>query len=309
MSSLSVLHVGSIAGVPQELARAQRQQGIKSDTIAFQPHQFRYPVDIYRPTRTPFPLRCLERAIYLQMAVADYDIIHFHWSSAIPLGLDLPWWKHLQKRIIMHHHGDDVRGHGVGPIFRHYADRFLVSTPDLLEWSPDAVWIPNPIDLKRYPYIGVEEHAGPLCVVHAPSDRKVKGTEYVIQAVKELRRDGHDVELLLVENLPFAEAKSLYRKADIVVDQLLVGWYGNVSVEAMALGKPVCVYVREDLRSYIQNDPMLITSRNRLKEDLIQLAGDITLRRQLGLRGRKFVEVFHDAEIIANTISRKAYTD
>ena len=36
-----------------------------------------------------------------------------------------------------------------------------------------------------------------------------------------------------------------YRDADIVVDQLLAGWYGGFAVEAMALGKPVIAYLRE----------------------------------------------------------------
>lgn len=307
MSTPSVLHVGSIAGVPQELARAQRRLGIRSDTISFQPHKFQYPVDIYRPTRTPFPLRCLERTAYLHKAAVDYDVLHFHWSSAVPFGLDLPWWRHGGKRVIIHHHGDDVRGRGVGPLFRRYADRFLVSTPDLLKWSPQAVWMPNPIDLERYPYIGVEEHAGPLRIVHAPSDRSVKGTDHVIRAVRELRRDGYDVELILVENLPFEEAARRYRQADVVVDQLLVGWYGNVSVEAMSLGKPVCVYIRKDLLPHLPDLPLVNVTASTLKQELERLAEDIDLRRSLGSRGRAFVEATHDSDKIARFVSEVVY--
>jgi hypothetical protein len=44
-------------------------------------------------------------------------------------------------------------------------------------------------------------------------------------------------------------ARRIYEKADLLVDQLLAGWYGGVAVEFMALGKPVVCYLREsDLR-------------------------------------------------------------
>ena len=55
-------------------------------------------------------------------------------------------------------------------------------------------------------------------------------------------------ELELVEAKPFWEALQIYGSGDIIVDQLLAGWYGGFAVEAMALGKPVIAYLRaEDL--------------------------------------------------------------
>ena len=42
------------------------------------------------------------------------------------------------------------------------------------------------------------------------------------------------------------EALGRLAAADLVVDQLVLGWYGAVAVEAMALGRPVLAYIRED---------------------------------------------------------------
>lgn len=305
----SVLHIGSIAGVPQVLSRAQRRMGLESDVLTFQPHQFSYEVDIYAPPRLPFPVIYAEKMISFSKVVDRYDILHFHWNTVIPFGLDLPLWKRRGKRIIIHHHGDDVRGKGESPMYSRFADAILVSTPDLLEWSPDAVWIPNPIDLERYPYIGVEEHPGPLRIVHAPSDRAVKGTAYVIEAVDALKREGYDVELVLVENMPYQEAVEQYKKADIVVDQLLVGWYGVFAIECMALGKPVCVYIREELDSYLHTHPFVSTTLNRLREDIQMLVDRITFRRSLSEIGRRFVEQVHDSDKIARDLMIKYYSD
>jgi glycosyltransferase involved in cell wall biosynthesis len=303
----SVLHIGSIAGVPQELSKAQRRLGQKSDVISFQPHPFHYDVDFYRPTKLPFPLRYLERLYYMFHIVRDYDILHFHYFSLFPFGWDLPIWKALGKRIIMHHHGDDIRNKGEGWLYSRFADRILVSTPDLLAWSHLAIWIPNPIDLKNYEFIGVQEHAGAIRILHAPSARSAKGTEHVLRAIDDLQKDGYKVKLILVENMSHYDALELYRGADIVVDQLLVGWFGVFAIECMALGKPVMVHIRDELRSYLQNAPLFDTTPQKLNDDLKKLIGDASLRADLGARARSFVEQNHNADKIVKYINDYIY--
>ena len=298
----SVLHLGDIAGVPQELSKAQRRLGWKSDVMSFQPHPFDYGVDIYRPTKLPFPRRYAERMCSLSQVVGDYDVLHFHWSSLVPFGFDLPLWKGLGKRIIMHHHGDDIRNKGEGWLCSRFADQILVSTPDLLAWSSRAVWLPNPIDLNEYRFIGAKEHAGTIRIVHAPSLRSTKGTDHVLKALDDLQKEGYDVKLILVENMSHQEALEQYKKADIVVDQLLVGWYGVFAIECMALGKPVLAYIRKDLCSFLDDMPLINTSPSSLKEDLKMLIEDASIREDTGSRARKFVENTHSSDKIAKCV-------
>ena len=56
--------------------------------------------------------------------------------------------------------------------------------------------------------------------MHAPSDREVKGSRHLIEAVDVLKRDGVAVELQLVEGLTNEEARRRYADADLAVDQL-----------------------------------------------------------------------------------------
>lgn len=298
----SILHVGDIAGVPQELSKAQRRLGLKSDVMSFIPHPFDYGVDLYRPTRLPFPLKYAERLLSLSKVVDDYDVLHFHYSSLVPFEFDLPLWKMLGKRIIMHFHGDDIRNKGEGLICSRFADRVLVSTPDLLAWSRRAVWLPNPIDLNKYQFIGAKEHVGSIKLVHAPSFRTAKGTEHVLKAVDDLQEEGYDVELILVENMAHNEALEQYKRADVVVDQLLLGWYGVFAIECMALGKPVLVYIRNDLYSYLNDMPLIDTTPFKLKEDLKMLIKDASLREYIGIKARKYVEQAHSSDEIAKCV-------
>lgn len=124
-----------------------------------------------------------------------------------------------------------------------------------------------------------------------------------MRAVKQLKSQGYNIKLFLVENTPHKEALEYYKQADIVIDQLLIGWYGMVAQECMALGKPVCVYLREDLEGYIPSHPMLNTTRDNIVNNLKQLIEDAALRANLGEKGRIYVEKVHNSARIAQMLS------
>lgn len=62
----------------------------------------------------------------------------------------------------------------------------------------------------------------------------------------------------------------------------VAGVYGMVAQECMALGKSVCVYLREDLEGYIPSHPMLNTTSDNIVNNLKQLIEDAALRANLG---------------------------
>jgi glycosyltransferase involved in cell wall biosynthesis len=312
----SILHIGSIAGVPQELSAAQRRLGLISDVLSFEFEDFGYGTDYHYPIKLDYssrrsiyvenPINLLQKMPHLLPIASDYDILHFHYSSGLPFGLDFPLWRLLNKKVVMHHHGTDIRNKGEHWLYARLAQRIFVSTPDLLEWSKDAIWVPNPLDIEAYPYVGACDRPSndteSIKILHAPSRRRLKGTEHVLSAIKELKNEGYDIELILVENTPHRYALEYYKLADIVIDQLLIGWYGMLAQECMALGKPVCVYLREDLQGYMPSQPMLNTSIDNLLERLRLLIEDPRLREDLGKRGRKYVEEVHSSDKIARAL-------
>jgi len=312
----SILHIGSIAGVPQELCAAQRRLGQRSDVLSFEFYDFGYRADFHYPIKLDYssrrsiylsnPTNLLRKMPLLLPIARDYDLLHFHYSSGLPFGLDFPLWRMLNKKVVMHHHGTDIRHKGEHWLYTRLARRIFVSTPDLLEWSRNAIWLPNPLDLEMYQYVGVKNQKsnemGSIKILHAPSKRRMKGTEHVISAIKKLKDEGYNIELILVENTPHKEALEYYKLADIVVDQLLIGWYGMLAQECMALGKPVCVYLREDLQEYMPSQPMLNTTVDNLLKNLRMLIEDPHLREDLGKRGRRYVQEVHSSDRIARRL-------
>ncbi|OAI49738.1 hypothetical protein AYO43_02830 [Nitrospira sp. SCGC AG-212-E16] len=128
-----------------------------------------------------------------------------------------------------------------------YADAIFALNPDLLHVLPArARFMPYAnLDIASIQPVPPRSRAIPV-VVHAPSHQGVKGTRFILDAVKRLKSEGIRFEFVLVERLSHAEAMRLYADADLLIDQLLVGWYGGLGVELMALGKPVICYVREE---------------------------------------------------------------
>ena len=123
------------------------------------------------------------------------------------------------------------------------AERVFVLNPELVHDVPRAEFLP-------YACVDVEAIApapprteGPITLLHAPSNAAKKGTRFVREAVERLQRR-HEIRYVEITRAPHAEAMKLYAQADLVIDQLLAGWYGGFAVEAMAMGKPVVCYIR-----------------------------------------------------------------
>ncbi len=132
----------------------------------------------------------------------------------------------------------------------------------------------------------------------------------MLDAVRRLQAEGVAFRFEMVEGLTQAQAKLRYRQADLLVDQLLLGWYGGLAVELMALGKPVIGYIRQADLAFVppalgSSVPIIQATPTSLYAVLKEW---LTVRRQelvpRGLLSRRFVEKWHDPRRIAATVSQ-----
>jgi glycosyltransferase involved in cell wall biosynthesis len=147
-----------------------------------------------------------------------------------------------------------------------------------------------------------------LRIIHAPSNKGIKGTDLILNAL-ELLKPEIEFELVLVENLPHTEALKLYASADLAIDQVLAGWYGGFAVEMMAMGKPVAAYIRDADQTMVPaalwaDLPILRISPETLVEDLRQILSRPGVLREAGRRARSFVERWHNPTTIATAMLR-----
>ncbi|SMO56499.1 glycosyltransferase [Melghirimyces algeriensis] len=321
------------AGQPIALTKELRRQGVEAHCLTYQNHKYGYGADkevCFDPySRVDVQFQTLQECLK-----EDYDIYHFWFRSLFYggfyeyfTGLDLPIIKNRGKKIVHSFTGFDLRfqsecmqknpynvfQYGWKNIFseesarkylnflRYFVDEFVVLDEELQSYLPEAKIIPRVLDLDEWEYIGIKETDCPL-VVHAPSSPAIKGTPFVNQAVQQLKEKGLKFEYREVTDLKHRDAMELYKRADIVIDQLLIGWYGVLTVEAMALGKPVMVYIQEDLYQPSQTIPVENVNPDNLTEKLRNLIQDFDRRKDLSRRGRAYVESVHDVKKVTKKL-------
>ncbi len=171
---------------------------------------------------------------------------------------------------------------------------------DVLSPSPfqidTTLWAP--IDV----YSMHDGRSGPVRVIHTPNHRGYKGTEFVIEAVRRLQREGLDIELDLLEGVQNSDVRARMRNADILAEQFIAPMYALSGIEGMATGLAVMANVADPGNhvfrrySFLDECPVFGTSVELLVPHLRRLITDPALRRTLGLAGRQYVEKYHSFE-------------
>lgn len=259
--------------------------------------------------------------------VANYDVFHFHFGASLKLGFaDLYQLKAMQKKVVMHHWGNDVRvawkARTLSPWLQDpcnpYADDVMEQRLREMSAVVDTCIIQ---DYELYDYIqGYYKtiHILPLMfdvlntipaypsvdvsiplVVHAPTLPTFKGTSYIESTLDRLRADGYQFNYTRIERMDHATALSLYRQADLVIDQVSVGSYGTFAVEAMALGKPVVAHIRPDIAAkFPLTLPIIQADPSNLYAYVAAYLVNPDLRYVQGRLSRTYVEQYHDISAV-----------
>jgi glycosyltransferase involved in cell wall biosynthesis len=104
--------------------------------------------------------------------------------------------------------------------------------------------------------------------------------------------------------MPNSMALEIYRTADIIFDQCLIGFHGYFALEAMALGKPVMSFIRKpnEYLLHAKECPILNTHITTIENDLLSLA----LRRdelaEIGRLSRSYVEKYYSIEAFSTRL-------
>jgi glycosyltransferase involved in cell wall biosynthesis len=293
----------NFAGIPWQNVLALRRKDVEARLVVFN-RELRHPeADWSLDRRGGFAHKQLTQWRALARLLPRTDVFHFYFGlTLVPKAFQFPILKLAGKKSVFHYLGSDIRGKTRDQLaYGERADAQIVGSFDALRWVPGAEMIPPGLDLTPFTPVPPSDRERPL-VVHAPSDRKKKGTEYVIAACKQL-----PVDLDIVEGLAHEQARERYARADIVVDQLNAGWHGVFALEAMALGKPVVVHLKPEVveqaeRAYGTKVPLVPAAKETLVDALRPLVESPQLRREIGAASRAYVERVHDIDRVADRL-------
>jgi len=283
------------------------------------------------------PLRSSRESIQwfqaFRSAVHWADVVHWHYTvSNWPFHWDLRTIARLNKPRLVEFWGTDIRDPELACIDNPYLSNLirekeayaissrsslavqkafsdagftcLIPGPELFDYLRSDLF-PEPIRTEAAVQVSEIKTAYPdpdkakPVVGHIPSRPKVKGTETVLAAVQSLAGQC-DFEFRLIQNVTHAQALEQIRECDVVLDQFIIGSYGTVSLEAMALGKPVLCYIKPSFYKRLPDEfPIVNANPGDLTRTLKGLLVDGRLRHSIGLKSREYAERHHDALVVA----------
>ncbi|MEV6266308.1 glycosyltransferase [Kribbella sp. NPDC051936] len=191
-----------------------------------------------------------------------------------------------------------VRLQAANNLMRHHLEGYngpvFVTTPDLLEFVDNGIWLPLAVDVEGFVSTQpVLEREVPV-VLHAPSASALKGSAYVDPVLTDLDARGL-IKYNRVQGVPHAELAEMVKSADIVVDQLLLGSYGVFACEAMAAGRVTVGHIADPVRDLLPTDlPIAEANPDDLAEVIERLVAERDTARKIADAGPSFVRDLHD---------------
>lgn len=345
---MKIIHLPTLVGNHgYSMAHTERLLGYDSIAIALEPNKFNMKTDIN--LNLPSGFSKLPRLLYFFLANRKkYDIYHFNFARTLldfpGYGLDfldLPYYK--GKKMVTFN-GSDCRlqvtrelnpfspylgGDSKGDHYLDYKrkmerveklsphiDTFFALNPDLLNFLPEeqSVFLPyikkSWFDVRKCNFSKLSKK-DTLRIVHAPTNRSIKGTDEIISAIEDLK-SMYNIDFILIENMTHDQALELYKSAHLVIDQIKLGWYGGFALEVMRMGIPVAVYINElDLKflDCEMADSLLESVINinpiSIKEKLSQIFDNPEQLNSLAEKSYNYATKFHNPlRVIPKVIER-----
>ncbi len=191
-----------------------------------------------------------------------------------------------------------------------YADA-VIALGDDIEYLPYWDYAKNSVccvDLERLkPNESFRFHTKEsIHIVHAPNHMNIKGSAFIEEAIQRLIIDGYSIQYDCLHGKSNDEVLEILENADIVVDQIIIGWHGIFAIEAMAFGKPVITHIREDLLHAYEEIgclekgelPLINAMPTTIYAVLKDLLEHSEKWEEIGRKSRKYVEKHHSINVV-----------
>jgi hypothetical protein len=331
--------LSNTAGYGTRLVKGFRSIGIKADLYISGEHPFNYDTSYSHRIKSfsNIWLKRLYVRLFFLKSLFKYDaFIFFSGESLLKNYRDFNYYRKFNKKTMMIFLGCDVQQpeltfrkdipfsacHNCEQEYKNFVgcvpEKKLLRTRRIEEVADyivshtaisdalerEYVNVIQPINIEDFPEYTAKKNNKTPVILHAPSNFGYKGTKYLVEAVKKLKKE-FKFDFKLVNNVTIKELYEEIQKADIIVDQLIQGWYGMLPLEAMMFSKPVICYLRDDVVKALPDDcPIINANPGNIYEVLKHCLQNQNMWRDTGLKGRNYVIQNHDSRKIA-----KQYAD
>lgn len=326
----SVLHMSGMVHVAFHTVRLLREHGVNADYLAIGDSPWWSDSDYtFRPTRIPV-VSVLKEMWWVWSVVSRYEIVHAHFMVGISrAGWEWPLLRRMGRHIVVHYRGCEIRdrernqalhplinicqecdyhprlcerNEGRRAIAAAHGSAFLVTTPDMRDFVPDAVHVPFFVT-RPMPEPAAPAPGRPLKIVHATNHPGIEGTRHIRDAIDSLKRRGFAITFVELHGVPHDRVIAELADADLTIGKMKMGYYANFQVESLTTGVPAITYVRaEFLTPELQSSGLIFATLDTLEatiERLIRHPEELAAKRQVS---RASVARLHDTAALANQL-------
>ena len=333
----------SVGGNSWGLSQAEKKLGIDSVVLTDTSNWLNYNSDIclFQEKETRLHKMHKRLAAFYKYR-SQFDIYHFNFGSSLidfqEFGLNLIDLPFYSGKKVMTYNGSDARqnlnlllGKYYGEIYcnkeygdpyknkikrkrikkvEKYVDHIFSLNPDLMYFLPKkTTFLPYTIagwhNIKRLPY-NIKDK---IKIVHSPTNRLLKGSKYIIDALNKLKRKYDYIEIEIIEHMSYEDALKKYQEAHLIIDQVLIGWYGAFGVEVMKMGKPLAVFIREEDLHFIPQQmatdlkkSIINIDKNNIYDVLDMYIRNSDMLYQKGDAGYDYVNKWHNPIKVAKIV-------
>jgi glycosyltransferase involved in cell wall biosynthesis len=285
-------------------------------------------------------IAAIKVVLFYIWAIPRYDLFHFNSGTAlfnspsIPIidFFDIRLLRFLGKKIVVSYQGSPARLRSSfieskGFYHNEQLSLFINEKPDSVKRRRIEIFAKNaniiyatnpdllinlPFNARFRPYTQMEVFNSackaffdsPIKIIHTPSSFDKKGTSVIIRVMEELSLERNDFTFSLITNVEREKILLELKGADLLIDQLLVGWFGGVAIEAMSFGVPVVAYINPSDLIFIPDEmaielPIINANINNLKAVLTSILDEPQKLYSQSEKSVNFIKKWNDPKLIA----------
>ena len=168
----------------------------------------------------------------------------------------------------------------------------FVSTPDLLDYVPQATWLPVVVPPRSFDEASPALERERPRILHAPTNPFLKGSDIADEVLTRLDGEGL-IEYVRVQGVPSIFMADLIREVDVVVDQVVLGNPGVLAAETMAAGRLAVAHLPDHIRARYPA-PIVEANRFTLEAVIREIAAERSRYAEIARAGSAFTKEFHD---------------
>lgn len=330
----SVLHICYKVHIPYYMTRILRRHGIHADYLAIGDDTSTWDrFDFLFPRTGRIPFR-VEEFLFFWRVVAKYQVIHSHFGLMLSTsGWELPLLKKMGRKIVAYYGGCEARNQArnmeLHPAYnicqecdyngmicrtgvkrvalaQKYGDTFLVTTPDMKDFMPDAIHFPfflPEVDYETYKAIERPLFGRPFKIVHATNHPGIEGTRHIHAAIDALKVKGYDIDFVFLKGVEPERILKEIQTADLTIGKMKMGYYANAQIESMFLGVPAVTYIRpEFMTKELEESGFIFTSLSELESTLEYYISHPAKLAKKRIIARKSIHDLHNEEYLTQIL-------